>query len=200
MGATNASFQAGFVLEQTLGHVTHSMNLKRFLGGSDCLDPRWFDIPFRPESLRYKVPPASLNWSLRGSLFARDLLAGPQAKGLDALFVHTLTVGLLAGASYERIPTVISVDATPINLDGVAAAYGHKRMPAAVEKFKQQMVRRALEPARAYVAWCGWAKDSLVEDYGVSPEKVHVIAPGADIDLFEGQKRCEQSGLVRILF
>ena len=192
-------FEPGFVLEQTLGHVTHSMNLKRSLTETEGIEARWFDVNYRPSSLRYRVPPVSMNWSLRGSLVARDILNSSAAKSSDAIFIHTLTIALLARGAYERTPTIISIDATPLNLDSVAAAYNHKKRPSGVEKLKLEIAKRALEPARAYVAWSEWAKRSLVNDYGVESDKVHVIAPGSDVDLFDFPKR-QPNKTPRILF
>lgn len=192
-------FKAGFVLEQTLGHVTHGQNLRRLLQDVPGLDATWLDVPFRPSGARYRLPPASLNWSLRGSMFARDALMAKGRHDLDAAFVHTMTISLLGRPFYERVPTVISVDATPVNIDSLAAAYSHRRQPGAVERAKRVLVKRALERACGYVSWSEWAKRSLVEDYGVQAEKVLVIPPGTDLQLF-AKDSARRPGLPRILF
>jgi glycosyltransferase involved in cell wall biosynthesis len=197
---SHTKFKPGFLLEQTLGHVTHSVNLKRFLSENEAVEPVWMDVPFKSSGLRSKLPPVSKNWSLRGSLAARDLLSSAVSSGLQALFVHTLTVSLFATRYYEQIPTVISTDATPINFDSLSVPYGHRRYPAPVESIKLALTKRVLTRARHCVAWSEWAKASLVTDYGVAPSQVEVIMPGADLELF----RCTQSrtaqGKVRILF
>jgi glycosyltransferase involved in cell wall biosynthesis len=133
-------------------------------------------------------------------LIARDLLTPAATAEIHALFVHTLTVSLLASGAYERIPTIFSTDATPIILDSIAAAYGHKRQPEPVERIKLWLTRRVLQKARAYVSWSEWGKDSLVRDYGVDGSKVEVITPGTDLELFGWQKPAASSGKVRILF
>jgi glycosyltransferase involved in cell wall biosynthesis len=128
------------------------------------------------------------------------MLTRQATRDLDELFVHTLTVSLFASGAYDRVPTVMSTDATPINLDSVAAAYSHRKMPRPVELLKVQLLRRVLAKARAYVAWSEWARDSLVEDYGVDAGKVEVITPGTDLGLFGWQKQPRSTGKVRILF
>jgi glycosyltransferase involved in cell wall biosynthesis len=180
--------------------VTHSLNLKRFLAEEAGVQPAWLDVPFRPSGPIYKLPPFSLNWSLRGSLAARNLLTPSVTEGLDALFVHTFTVALLAARAYERLPTVISTDATPINLDSVAAAYAHRRQPEPVERFKLWLTRSVLKRARAYVTWSQWAKDSLVNDYGMKGARIEVITPGTDLELFGWQKPAPAGGKPRVLF
>ena len=157
-------------------------------------------MPFRPGQFVYKAPPFSLNWTLRGSLYARRALAQSDHHRFQAMFVHTMTIALMADELYERVPTIISIDATPTNLDQIGKAYGHQRLPAAVEDLKCRLAVRALNKARAYVAWSEWAKSSLVEDYGVPADRVHVITPGTDLDLFRARGRASGTRLPRILF
>lgn len=116
------------------------------------------------------------------------------------MFVHTLTIAHMADNLYERIPTIISIDATPMNLDQIGKAYGHQRLPAPIEDLKRRLAVRALNKARAYVAWSEWAKSSLVKDYGLPEEKIHVITPGTDLDLFRACRQSSGKSLPRILF
>jgi glycosyltransferase involved in cell wall biosynthesis len=186
-------------MEQTLGHVTQTLNLKRFLAAQAGVEAHWFEVPFRPDELLFHLPPVSLNWSLRGSLYVRQLLCNSDLESLDALFVHTLTIGLLATDVYRRVPAIISMDATPMNFDLLAEPYGHRRLPPPVERLKQRFARRAFEEADSLVATSEWTKQSLVDDYDVAPERVTVVAPGIDLELFSA---CEsrRNERVRILF
>jgi glycosyltransferase involved in cell wall biosynthesis len=180
--------------------VTHSLNLKRFVSSYTDLAPNWIDVPFRPDHFIYKVPPLSLNWTLRGSLYARRALGESNHCRFQAMFVHTMTIALLADDLYERVPTIISIDATPTNLDQIGEAYGHRRLPSAVEDLKCRLVIKALKKAREFVAWSEWAKSSLVQDYGLPADRVHVITPGTDLDLFSAFGKTSGTHLPRILF
>ena len=73
------------------------------------------------------------NWSMRASLRARRLLAGTK-QPYDALFFHSQVTALFSIAQMRRIPTVISLDATPRNYDAVGAAYGHRRGMQVLER------------------------------------------------------------------
>jgi glycosyltransferase involved in cell wall biosynthesis len=163
------------------------------------LEAHWLEVPFKPDEGIYGLPPMSFNWSLRGSLYARRQLMSNGWKQLDAAFVHTMTISLLGGSYYEVVPTVISVDATPVNIDSLAWAYRHRRQPLLVEQIKRHLVSRAFSQARAYVSWSEWAKESLVNDYGVAAEQVLVVAPGTDLTLFH-KPNVRRPGLPRILF
>ncbi len=197
---TSSTFRPGFVLEQTLGHVTHGQNLRRTLDAQPGMEASWFDVPFQPAGALYRMPPLSSNWSLRGSLLAYRALQSDGWRQLDGLFVHTLTISLFATPFYEKIPTVLSLDATPLNFDSVGRLYGHQTRAGVVERFKRHVVRRAVSRADAFVSWSEWAKASLVKDYGADPERVLVAPPGADLELFP-ERRCRvHEGPVRILF
>lgn len=90
----------------------------------------------------------------------------------------------------RAVPTIISLDATPINYDTVGAFYGHKSS-GPLESLKFRANARAFSLATGLVTWCRWAKDSLVHDYGVPPEKITVIPPGVDLSLWP--RRSSQS-------
>lgn len=174
----------GFVMEQTLGHVTHHQNLAHRMEDSIDLCPRWMPVLPHADDRWERMPGVSSNWSLKGSLRARDALREAERGGRppDALFIHTQTLALFAMPWMRRIPTVISLDATPLNYDSVGTHYGHtSRGPALLERFKHAWNRRTFHECAALVTWCRWAKESLVNDYGVPADKVQVIPPGIDL-------------------
>lgn len=176
--------RVGFAIEQLLGHVAYTMNLREaFASGAD-FEPVWIEVPFRSTGAA-NWPLVRSNWAVRGSLIARRLIAeADSAAPLDALFVHTQSISLLSGAHMRRIPTVLSLDATPRNIDSLSAAYGHRVGAPAVEYVKRQVYRRVMRNAAGFTTWSHWAKDSLVSDYGVDAERVSVARPGVDLKKF----------------
>jgi glycosyltransferase involved in cell wall biosynthesis len=131
---------------------------------------------------------ASLNWSLSASIKARGALARIRPKP-DALFFHTPVMSLLSVSYMCDIPTVISTDATPENLDEMGASYRHRMAPALVEAIKLGIVRRPYRTARAVVLWSDWARASAVSRYGVDPAKAFVIPPGVDLEALAAPER-----------
>jgi len=190
-----------FVLEQTLGHVAHTQNLSRALARRPDIDATLIKIPFEPPS-RAQTLPGLRNWSLRASLAARAALHRRIAAGpLDAVFIHTQVASLLSVGVMHRVPTAVSLDATPINFDRVGAAYGHSRHNDVAESIKLVVNRRTMRSAAALVTWCAWASRSVVDDYGLDRERIHTIHPGVDLELFDvAAGREERSGPVRVLF
>lgn len=183
-GHRRPPWQVGFVMEQTLGHRSHAQTLGWGVEQDEELRARWANVEFDAKGLASSLPVVSRNWSMRGSLQAIDPMRKAVADQLDAMFIHTITISLFAGRYMDRVPTVLSADATPENYDQVGSWYGHKKRPRPIEFLKRRLRARVFRKAKAIITWCHWAEDSLIKDYGVEPGRIHVIAPGAAIDMF----------------
>lgn len=203
--------RVAFVMEQTLGHVTHARNLAAALNARPEVTPVWLPITFDVQGMARFLPLYRGNWSVRASWRARRALDGALKRGpLDALLFHTQVTSLFSVDRMRQIPTVISLDATPINYDDVTRHGGYEHAIAGdgfVDRQKFQMNRRAFQAAATLVPWSAWAKRSLVQDYGVDPSRIEVLAPGANTAFFDlGQRRVAQERVgepgspVRVLF
>ncbi|HEY4025105.1 MAG TPA: glycosyltransferase [Candidatus Dormibacteraeota bacterium] len=192
--------RAAFVLEQTLGHVAHTGNLERALEETDWVDGVVIKLAYEPRGALSGLP-GLRNWSLRASLMARSALRSRLREGpLHAAFIHTQVAALLSVGVMRAVPTVVSLDATPVNFDDVGEAYGHRRGGALAETAKAAVNRRAFLAASALVTWSRLAADSLIADYGVPASRVHVIPPGVDLQRFHPGSQPRADALVRILF
>lgn len=190
-------------MEQTLGHRAHGQTLLESLTRDTSVEPLWAPVDFDSEGLPWSMPLVRHNWSLRGSMKAAREMNRMIEEGVDAFFVHTITISLLTAKFARAKPLVLSLDATPENYDLVGSWYGHKAAPGPIEALKRRFRGRALRRASAVVTWCDWAKKSLERDYGVDPEMVHVIHPGASIDRFSfgSERRVKNgNGRARLLF
>ena len=186
--------RVGFVMEQTLGHVTHAKNLHTMLEERPELSAEWLPIPFGVEGFAKLLPYYRGNWSVRASWRARRALDGALARGpLDALVFHTQCTALFSVDRMKRIPSLISLDATPINFDDVTRHGGYEHQIAGqgfLDRQKYLLNRRAFQAARVLVPWSAWARQSLIDDYGARPDRIQVLAPGANAAFFEvGRQR-----------
>lgn len=171
----------GFALEYSLGHTTHAQNLKQALSGHAAVEPVYVDLPYHDMTGAWtRLPGIRSNWSARASLGA--LMGLRRHRGtLDAAMFHTQVTSLFSSAFMRRVPSIVSLDATPIQYDALGEFYGHVPSGSArVEAVKKRMNRRAFESARRLVTWSDWAKQSLVDDYGMPADKITVIPPGID--------------------
>jgi glycosyltransferase involved in cell wall biosynthesis len=191
------------VLEQTLGHITHADNLVRLVSPDPRLRAEFALVDFDLDR-RWARVPGHGNWTVRAGLRARRAVRALRRNGqLDALFVHTQVAATLMPDALRRTPSVVSLDATPIQYDELGDHYGHSTSSARVEGAKWRLHRSCFARADRLVTWSQWAKDGLVDRYDVSPDKVVVIAPGVDYDRWAAEGRSRHGGddvPIRILF
>jgi glycosyltransferase involved in cell wall biosynthesis len=141
-------------------------------------------IAFEATGLLKALPVLRYNFAARASLLTRIAVERARWQSdLDALFIHTQVASLLAGPVMRSVPTIISLDATPINYDSIGEFYGHQS-GGRLAGLKHRVNVHAFRLATGFVTWNQWAKDSLIADYGVPSEKITVIPPGVDLSLW----------------
>jgi glycosyltransferase involved in cell wall biosynthesis len=185
------------VLEQTLGHRVHGATLERMAARQPGIAATIVPIAARPRRFQVRWPVVG-NWSFEASRVTRVALRSRLRQGRpDALYIHTQVASLFVCDVMREVPTVVSLDATPVN---IGDTYGRHRELAPLEKAKLALNRRALRSARAVVAFSSWAAESVVDDYGVPEDRVLVIPSGVDPDVFTPREALRQPGPVRFLF
>jgi glycosyltransferase involved in cell wall biosynthesis len=197
------ALRVGFVVEDILGHAAHARNLARLVPMVPGIAAEFHPLRFVPTGLERHIPLYRSNWSVRSGIHARRAISSlERGGGLDALFIHTQVPALLSLDTWRRIPTVVSVDATPGQIDQLGHQYDHRVRANVVERMKRCANAALFRRAARVVAWSAWARTGLESDYGVSSDKVTVIPPGVDIDAWRtpaGQREPED-GTVRVLF
>jgi glycosyltransferase involved in cell wall biosynthesis len=190
----------GFVLEQTLGHITHTSNLVELVGADDRIDARFLPVDFAVEGWPARVPGYG-NWTVRSGLRARRALRTLRREHRpDALFFHTQVPAVLNLDAVRRTPTVVSLDATPRQYDELGVHYEHETGGRRIEQAKWRANRACFAAATAIVTWAAWTKEGLVTDYGVDPDKVHVIPPGVNAARWGAPAARDGDGPLRVLF
>lgn len=176
------TYKIGFIIEQALGHVTHGKNLQKNVQLDPEIESVW-GFPKQPQSGLMALP-GIRNWTLQAGMQANSAIKQMQTheQKLEALFFHTQVTAILAKRWMENIPSVVSLDATPLQYDSLGEFYEHEGGPSWLENFKYQMNQACYMRAAHLVTWSAWAKDSLVADYDVPAEKITVIPPGVNID------------------
>jgi glycosyltransferase involved in cell wall biosynthesis len=191
----------GFVLERSLGHTTHAANLARLLPTNPSIRADLCEIPYDVVGAPARVPVYSSNWTVRAGIRASRAIARMRAQGrLDALFVHTQVPAVLSQWCMAIVPTVVSLDATPLQYDELGEHYDHETGGERAEKLKYRLNRSCLHRAVHVVTWSKWAAAGVVDGYGVSPEHITVIPPGVTPSLWFRPVAADESDTVRILF
>ena len=202
---SRAPLRAIFVLEQTLGHVTHSANLRSLLANEPQLDPTF--LPIRPEVDGFaRRIPGFTNWTVRAGIRARIALrrlTGLRRKPpADAMFIHSQVPAILTGRWMRKIPTIVSLDATPVQYDELGEYYAHEVGSPRVERWKWRANQRCFRRARHIVTWSQWTLESLVADYAIDRTAITVIPPGVDVDRWsrDEPRIADADRPVRVLF
>jgi glycosyltransferase involved in cell wall biosynthesis len=177
-----------YVMEQTLGSITHYLNLRREESASALPHPRWIPIEYQS---------GALPWTITGGWLTRRALRDVISE-VDGVFVHTTTLALLSFDYFHKIRTVLSSDGTPMNKHGMRRAYGLKEESRLSGQAKRAAYSGVFRGAAGLVAWSSWTKQSFVEDYGCREEDVAVIPPGINLAEFLIGDRDHE--LPRILF
>ncbi|MCC6236392.1 MAG: glycosyltransferase family 4 protein [Dehalococcoidia bacterium] len=177
------------VLEQTLGHRTHAINLERALRQDD---PGRFAVHHVEYGDASRIP-----WALRASAQAYRAVRG---EGAGVTFFHTQTTALFAPMAVGRRDFVVSVDATPVQVDAMGFWYRHEAGPSWAESRKRDWYRWVFSRASAIVSWSEWAAESVRRDYGVSRTPIEVVHPGAPASFFDVERNSERRPRPTFLF
>lgn len=186
-----------------MGHVTHGLNLQQHIPGDPTVQAEWGFPSWKQEGVTGKIPVLRSNWTLQAGLHTRRILRDLRRRCSrpDALFFHTQVTAVLSPDWLRHIPSIVSLDATPRQYDRLGEFYGHSTGPVWLENWKWRLNRDCFRLARQIVTWSEWAKQGLVEEYEVPPDKVSVIPPGVDLDAWAPPKPgTRKSDPVRILF
>jgi glycosyltransferase involved in cell wall biosynthesis len=196
------AYRLGFIMEQTLGHITHAKNLQYWIERDPQIIPTWIPVSFELRDKWDKVPLVKDNWTLKSSLRARDQLRVAMASAkLDGLFYHTSVTAMFSHGLMAEVPSVVSMDATPLNFDNIGTPYNHSPSSLGLlESFKNALNRRTFRKSSKLITWCNWARDSIDRDYGIDPAKVEVIPPGVDLEKWKHAVDVDTGRPCRLLF
>ena len=190
-------YNFGFVIEQALGHVTHGKNLQKHIAEDTTIHATWS----MPSATVGGMVGRINNWTVKAGLQARQAIAAMhREQPLDALMFHTQVPAILSQDWLGRIPSVLSLDATPIQYDSFGAFYNHEPQNGRSEQFKFWLNRRCYQRAQHLITWSEWVKGSLIKDYGLHPSKITTIHPGVDLSLWQMPEHRADRELIHILF
>ncbi len=197
----SAPYRFGFIIEQALGHITHGKNIQENLRADPSVAPSWILPEWQVDGLAARIPVYRSNWTVRAGLRVRRGLAQSARRDrLETLFFHTQITAVLSQDWMRHIPSVVSLDATPLQYDRLGEFYNHAQGGAWLERLKWRMNRDCFKAARKIITWSEWAKAGLVDEYEVPPEKITVISPGVNTAFFARPNQRREPGPVKILF
>jgi glycosyltransferase involved in cell wall biosynthesis len=201
-----ARHRFGFVMELQAGLRTVYSNWRRAVEAEPDIEPTWVPITYHERQgliERVRFLPPSLRAAARSYLqVQRGLGRGAH----DAVLFNTYNPAVVNLEAMRRQPAFLMFDVTPRQYDDLAEWYGHEPdRKGWLREWKGRRVNTAFRSAAGLFAWSNWAAKSAVEDYGVPAERVHLLPPGVDTDLWRPPRAEEteasgSTGTTRILF
>jgi glycosyltransferase involved in cell wall biosynthesis len=200
-----------FVNENIGGHRTVHANLRAALDERDDVQADFLNVPHPPPFgrrlvgvripglARLDVDLQPLRAQLATSVWVRRHLAR-RASDYDAVHVYTQSCGLLSAAILAAHPTVVTLDTTNAR-NAYRLPYRHptRFTPLAV-RVTRPFEQRVYRSAGALVANSQWAASSLLDDYGVTMDKVTVIPFGITVPSAAALPARSPGGRSRIAF
>lgn len=201
IGGFMAMIKVTFVMEQQIGHHTFYKNLRKFIDSDQCITASWVEVTYSDSSGLWQSIPF-LPDGIRGSLAGRSQVKhGLKASQADAIFFNTQVPAALIGKGGIKRPYILCTDITPIQYDAMGTHYGHEpdKIPF-IAAYKHWVNQKLFQGAYHIIPWSTWVQKSLIEDYGVPEQKITVIPPGVDLNVWQ-YREADQSGTpMRILF
>ncbi len=194
------TIRATFVMEQHIGHFSFYENLRRFVDPSPVIEANWVNVTYKQPSILGSYLPF-LPENTRGSLNGRaQVRRGLHHYPADVVLYNTQVPAALGGRLVRQRPYVLCTDITPIQYDRMSQYYGQAPERSGLfSRYKHHVNRNLFQNAARILPWSTWARDSLIHDYGVLPERIAVAPPGVDIDSWQPKPR-SQTDRLRILF
>ncbi len=192
-----------FVMEQQAGMRTQYLNWRRVVEREPAITPTWVPVTYYEEGgwiERLRFLPGSLRSAWR-SYLQTDRGLGHEK--YDAVLFNTHNPAVVHRRSVHTQRAFLMFDVTPVQYDAMAAWYEHAPDKAGwLADMKRRRVREVFQAAEGLFAWSHWAAQSAIHDYGADPQRVHLLPPGVDTQLWRpaepGQR--PDDGLTRILF
>jgi glycosyltransferase involved in cell wall biosynthesis len=188
-----------FVMEQHIGHRTYYQNLRSCVEDVDEIDASWVEITYEDSASpwsRYSLLPRSI----KGTLVGRSQARKGVEQEADIVFFNTQVPAVLSGKSRQLRNYLVATDITPSQYDRMSHWYGHKPDGDGwISHYKHRLNRQVLNNASFLLPWSNWTAGSLVEDYGVSPDRVMTVPPGVDLAVWS-PKILPERDQIRILF
>jgi glycosyltransferase involved in cell wall biosynthesis len=199
------STKIGFFMDQIAGHVTNYRNMREVAQHEAGFQAAWHEIHYYRadgalEQIRRRMPfiPSYVTGVMRGTIEMHRAL---QQQQYDAIFTNA-SVRVFFTGHFRRVPTLVDLDATPAQIDRMAAYSAGWSDPQPIAFLKWKLFQRVLRSAALVQAWSRWAKQSVVDEYGIPSEKVVVNPPGVKLNFWRpdrtGQNRL--GGAPRVLF
>lgn len=198
------------ITESSMGHKTSSVRMSKYFGLSSIQVEVYCDnqdkellVRIINKLISFKIPikfigDRNLDFFRLRAQFSYALLTRrlidrkSKQKNYDVLYLHTQPLAFLSLDVMKKIPTVVSIDMTNIqaSVEGKHHKYSWTYSP---NIFMEKLVYNY---ATKIITLTEWARRSVINDYGIHPDKVKHLPPGVDTKLVVFTNRENRSSQV----
>lgn len=159
-------------------------NIQKVVETKKNIEATWIWIDFSPKDFIARIPPISFNWTLKGGLLTRARIRTMERSGKKfdaAFFNHTIPLMFL-NKFRKKVPVVLSVDITPTLMAPYSQWYRGKTDSGNKTKkgLKYKLTKNVYMNSSYILPWSNLVRESLINDYKISKNKLHVVPPGID--------------------
>lgn len=177
------------------GNATILQNLQDVVSGRPDVDADWLRIEMDAESSRLDRRPrrALIPGTIRNSLVTGERIRALEQDGrpFDAAWFFQQTICMFLWRFRRRVPYLMALDGTPRWYARNELWYAQPRFDPTTlpSRLKHELTRRVYAGAFHLLPLSWSCRDSLIEDYGIPPERITVVPPGIDVARYAGPDR-----------
>lgn len=169
------------------GNATILENLEAVIGPRADLDSSWVRVEMDAESQRLDrrpkrpwIPGTIRNSRVTAAAIRRLTADGPP---FDAAYFFQQTICMFLWRFRRRVPYVIALDGTPLWYAKHELWYAQAQFDPTtwISRAKQELTRRVYAQAFHLLPLSWSCRASLIEDYGIPPERITVVPPGINL-------------------
>jgi glycosyltransferase involved in cell wall biosynthesis len=168
-------------LDSTLGWRSVGRAWREFYPQDLPLTPSWIETGVIAPAFRVRYMGRKIQQILGRLNMGYEVNRQLRNAKPDVALVGNMALNLVFGK--KQFPIFTILDATQTQLHAFGAGYGvYPSKYKELERIKHRMRCRAYRDCAGIFSFSAWAKKSLIADYGVDPQRVHVIPHGAVIE------------------
>lgn len=172
------------------GNATILQNLQDVIATRPGVDSDWLRIEMDPESQRLDRRPrrAIIPGTIRNSLVTGERIGALERAGrpFDAAYFFQQTICMFLWRFRRRVPYLVALDGTPLWYAKNDLWYAQPRFDPTTlaSRLKHRLTRRVYAGAFHLLPLSWSCRASLIEDYGIPPERITVVPPGINLDRY----------------
>ena len=180
------------------GNGTILQNLEDQIGARTDVDSEWLRVEMDASSRRIGSRPrrSFVPGTIRNSIVAARGIQELERNGarFDAAYFFQQTICMFLWRFRARVPYVLAMDGTPLWYAKNDLWYALPRFePESFgSRVKHQLTRRVYAGAFHLLPLSWSCRQSLIDDYGISPERITVVPPGINLRAYAPPNRAER--------